>query len=80
MMEHIHEHTHEHTHDRAPGGAARTRALLVYMIEHNEHHSEELTALLERVDGQAKEKLGEAIGSFEAANARLREALALLEE
>ncbi len=80
MMEHIHEHTHEHTHDRAPGGAARTRALLAYMIDHNEHHGEELAALLESVDGQAKKKLSEAIGSFEVANVQLREVLSLLEE
>lgn len=94
-MEHTHEHehthdgvththprTHEHPHDHdhAPEGAARTKALLAYMIDHNEHHCEELAALLGSVDGQAKKKLNEAIGSFEVANVQLREVLALLEE
>ena len=79
---HAHAHEHEHTHDhgRAPEGAARTKALLAYMIDHNEHHNGELTALLGGVDGAAKEKLSEAIGGFAAANAQLREVLALLEE
>ena len=32
---HTHPHTHEHPHDHdhAPEGAARTKALLAYMIE-----------------------------------------------
>lgn len=74
---HTHDHEHHHDHDH---GAARTKALLAYMIDHNDHHAEELSALLESVDGEAKEKLRAAIGGFEAANAQLREVLALLKE
>lgn len=79
---HTHPHTHEHPHDHghAPEGAARTKALLAYMIDHNDHHAGELAALLNEVDGAAKKKLSEAIGSFEVANVQLREVLALLEE
>lgn len=93
MEHHEHEHCHEHTHthpnahehghhhDHGHGnGAARTKALLAYMIDHNDHHAEELSALVDSVDGAAKKKLSEAIGSFEAANLQLREVLALLEE
>ena len=84
-QEHIHAHMHEgaahtHTHGHDHTGAARTKALLAYMIEHNDHHAGELAALLDEVDGAAKKKLSEAIGSFEVANVQLREVLALLEE
>lgn len=91
-MEHNHEHTHEHIHDHEHvrshehththeiSGAERTRALLAYMIDHNDHHTEELAELLGSVDGRAKKKLTEAIGSFEVANVQLREVLELLEE
>jgi len=80
--EHPHEHTHEHTHDHAvPDGVSpveRTRALLGYMIDHNEHHAEELAELLDTLSGDAHKKLLEAIGSFEVGNVQLREVLELL--
>lgn len=95
-MDHIHEHAHEHCHEHTHGDltsthtdefggdsdrvASRTKALLAYMIDHNDHHADELAALLSSVDGAAKKKLSEAIGSFEVANVQLREVLALLEE
>ena len=50
------------------------------MIDHNDHHAQELAELLGSVDGPAKKKLTEAIGSFEVANVQLREVLELLEE
>lgn len=75
-MEHTHEHSHEHT---APAGGGRTRALLGYMIDHNEHHCEELADLLDALDGAPRKKLLEAIGSFEVANVQLREVLDLME-
>lgn len=86
--EHGHDHSHEHMHgdltsthtDEFDGGLSRTKALLAYMIDHNDHHADELAALLSSVDGAAKKKLSEAIGSFEVANVQLREVLALLEE
>jgi len=75
-MEHTHEHSHEHT---VPAGGSRTRALLGYMIDHNEHHCEELADLLDTLDGAPRKKLLEAIGSFEVANVQLREVLDLME-
>ena len=78
--EHLHGHTYEHTHEHAAGaGVDRTRALLGYMIDHNEHHCEELADLLDALDGAPRKKLLEAIGSFEAANVQLRETLDLME-
>ncbi len=79
--EHEHEHTHEHEHEHEHGDvppAERTRALLGYMIEHNEHHAEELAELVDGLEGAPRKRLLEAIGSFEVANVQLREVLALL--
>ena len=78
-------HEHEHTHAHAPmaGGVApeeRTRALLAYMIDHNEHHASELSELADSLDGAARKRLLEAIGSFEVANVQLREVLELVKE
>lgn len=86
---HPHEHAegHEHDHAHAHGIAQeqgdiprpeRTKALLKYMIEHNEHHAEELAELLDGLEGNARKRLLEAIGSFEVANVQLREVLELL--
>ena len=81
--EHAHgqAHDHEHNHASIAGGVApeeRTRALLAYMIDHNEHHASELSALADSLDGAARGRLLEAIGGFEAANAQLREVLDLM--
>ena len=77
----MHEHEHEHTHAPIAGDIApekRTRALLAYMIDHNEHHASELCGLADSLDGAARERLLEATRGFEAANARLREVLELI--
>ena len=80
---HGHGHTHDHDHARAPimdsvAPEERTRALLAYMIEHNEHHTSELSELTDSLNGAARERLLEAIRGFGAANARLREVLELI--
>ena len=77
----MHEHEHEHAHAPIAGDVApeeRTRALLAYMIDHNAHHASELSELADHLDGAARERLLEAIGGFEAANAQLREVLELV--
>lgn len=81
--EHTHEHDHEHEHGHGHGDvppAERTRALLGYMIEHNEHHAEELAELVDSLEGAARKRLLEAIGSFETGNVQLREVLELMKE
>lgn len=82
---HTHDHAHDHGHahtpaagDVAPG--ERTRALLAYMIDHNEHHASELSELADSLDGAARKRLLEAIGGFETANAQLREVLSIIKE
>ena len=77
---HTHDHGHEHPHDHGDiPTAERTRALLAYMIDHNEHHAEELAGLVDSLEGAARKLLLEAIGSFEVANVQLREVLELVE-
>ena len=74
----MYDHGHEHHHCRGDVPTAeRTRALLAYMIDHNEHHATELAELVDSLDGAARKRLLEAIGSFEAANVQLRETLEL---
>ena len=76
------EHTHSHTHAPVGGDippAERARALLAYMIDHNEHHASELAELVDSLEGEARKRLLEAIGSFEVGNVQLRETLELLQ-
>lgn len=93
--DHVHEHshshgdghvyTHPHTHDDAhthfegTTNLKETKALLSYMLHHNEHHAEELAALIDSLPKNAQKKLLTAIGTFEAANVELQEVLACLE-
>ncbi|MBQ9647916.1 MAG: cobalt transporter [Oscillospiraceae bacterium] len=78
---HTHEHDHEHAHDHGDiPPAERTKALLAYMIDHNEHHASELAELVDGLEGEARKRLLEAIGSFEVANVQLREVLELVKE
>lgn len=78
---HEHEHEHEHSHDHGDvSPAERVEALLGYMIEHNEHHAEEMAELVDSLEGTARKRLLTAIGSFEAANVQLREVLELIKD
>ena len=62
-----HVHTHPHTHEEAPTHSEgktnlqETKALLSYMLHHNEHHAEELAALLDSLPKKAQKKLTLAI-------------------
>ncbi len=55
------------------------KSLLAYMIHHNDHHAQELAALLDSLPTHARKKLLMAIGSFEAANVELQGVLDSLE-
>ena len=72
---HPHVHNESHTHSDGPADLTETKALLSYMIHHNDHHAEELAALLDSLPKKAQKKLMIAIGSFEAANVELQEVL-----
>ena len=89
--EHVHSHQHTHggvihTHEdskvHAPESAGdmdKLKAILGYMVDHNEHHADELADLLDSLPEGAKARLTKAIGTFEAANVELRAVLEELE-
>lgn len=68
----------EHHHD-APKDMQEIRALLQYMIAHNDHHTGELADLLDKLPEKPRKLMLRAIGSFEAANVELSEVLAALD-
>ena len=76
---HDHTHTHDHAHE-APKDLAQVKAVMKYMVDHNEHHAEELADLLGLLPENAKAQLTRAIGSFEAANVELSCVLDILEK
>ena len=75
----MHDHHHHHHHDD-PHQDVPVTALLAYMTEHNHSHLHELEHVAEHMEGEAKAKLLEAVEAFTQGNARLAEALKLLEE
>ena len=73
-------HDYPHSHDETASSLEETKALLAYMIHHNEHHSEELAGMLDSLPEKARKKLLTAIGTFESANVELQEVLDSLSE
>ena len=72
---HVHEGEHEHSHEEQSLDETQLRALLNYMIHHNEHHAEELVNLQDSLPEKARKKLLLAVGTFEAANVQLQQVL-----
>ncbi len=82
-LTHAHGHAHDHAVQNVSGEATspeETFALLSYMVHHNHHHAEELSALSKNLRGEAAESLQKAIRYFESGNAELRRALELMKE
>ena len=82
--EHLHEHDHDtssHDHHHAEPYTDRSQALLVYMFDHNVHHTLELLDVASKIEKEGKEeiaaKVREAAQRFEEGNALLHEALHL---
>lgn len=83
---HTHDgHTHSHGHhhgDMAHHSPEEAKALLNYMIEHNEHHGEDLHeiyhALSESGSLEAAELVHKAMHLYEDGNEQLRQALTRL--
>ena len=83
---HTHDHEHSHTHPHEHGGFAspeQAMALMKYMLDHNQHHAEELHEVCHKLEdmgkAEAAEKLGRALNSYYEGNAFLAEALKALE-
>ncbi|MBQ8306649.1 MAG: cobalt transporter [Blautia sp.] len=94
--DHDHEHEHEgHHHDHGceqghcgscEGGDCRneTVALLTYMLQHNEHHAQELDQMADNLDKlgmtAAAKTIREGVSDFQKGNMRLGLALTLVKE
>ena len=95
--EHTHEHTHEGEHDhvhahgcdckneKCNGSCAdETVALLNYMLQHNQHHAEELDQMAQNLRKlgmeDAARTIEEGVADFQKGNMRLSLALTLVKE
>ena len=81
--EHHHGHSHDHDHAHHDGHATPEQgiALLSYMVEHNKSHVAEMLDVAHIVENeQAHELMHEAADLLEQGNAKLAEAIALLQE
>jgi hypothetical protein len=74
---HGHDHNHEHLED-----PAKIEALLAYMLDHNQHHGEEISGLAHSLNhggnGEAAKLLEEGVKDFEKGNEKLAKALELI--
>ncbi len=93
---HEHGHTHEHAHDHEHSGAPadpgqeeasaqdKQKALLDYMVQHNDHHAAELDDVAEkfRADGQedVAEQIKKAVDEFQKGNMYLKLAQSMVKE
>ena len=73
---------HEHCHEQAD--ADKTKALLTYMLQHNEHHAAELDQMADNLDKlgmkEAAKTIRDGVTDFQKGNMRLGLALTLVKE
>lgn len=79
------EHTHEHCGSCQEGDCKKeTIALLTYMLQHNEHHAQELDQMAENLDkmglAASAKAIRDAVADFQKSNMRLGLALTLVKE
>lgn len=86
---HTHAHTHEHGHGHKHTGTVageqeEVKALLGYMLSHNEHHAEELIGISDRLRDLDMETVAEtmdqAISHYNKGNALVEKALLAMGE
>lgn len=86
---HGHTHGHGHVHDHSHSGTAageqeEVKALLGYMLSHNEHHAEELIGISDRLRDLdmevAAEIMDQAISHYNNGNALVEKALLAMGE
>ena len=78
-------HSHEHCGSCQDGNCKNeTVALLTYMLQHNEHHAQELDQMAENLEklglSAAAKTIKEAVSDFQKGNMRLGLALTLVKE
>ncbi|HJB17003.1 MAG TPA: cobalt transporter [Candidatus Blautia excrementipullorum] len=95
-VQHGHEHEHSHStecqgHSHEHCGSCQdgncqneTVALLTYMLQHNEHHAQELDQMAENLEklglSASAKTIREAVSDFQKGNMRLGLALTLVKE
>jgi hypothetical protein len=79
---HTHEHTHCHEHPHGSHDLTQVRALMEYMLEHNQHHAGELREMAHTLSlaglGEAAGILSSGVQDFERGNEQLAKALELI--
>ena len=77
-----HDHSHGHTNDIS-NEADKTKLLLRFTLEHNIQHVSEVKLLADKLEKESRDKaaelIRESIPHYEAGNAKLDEALRILE-
>lgn len=72
-------HIHSHEHNSAPASSPEEAvALLKYMLNHNQHHAEELHELAHCFNKDAAEAIHAAVGKLQESNECMQQALKLL--
>lgn len=70
---------HDHSHGHGDITAEKAEALLKYMLEHNEHHAEELHDLAHKLEHLGKQAAADAIEAslqaYRQGNAELEKAV-----
>ncbi len=75
---HTHTHSHEHVSDSVQLDAAKRKAMLTYLLEHNRHHAQEIHDLAHGCDEEAAALLHEASVLIDQGNDKIEAALALM--
>ncbi len=77
------QHGHDHG-EQAANGRDKQKALLQYMVDHNEHHASELDDVAQKFldDGQPEvsEQIRKAVDEYQKGNMYLKLALSLVKE
>ncbi|MGI6006951.1 MAG: hypothetical protein ACOX8E_05600 [Ruminococcus sp.] len=82
MISHGENHAYDHSHgDHCHENRNENLALLTYMLEHNEHHAEELKKLAEKMQetglADVSEEIRKGVEQFQQVNSHLASALKL---
>ena len=84
VHEHGHENEHDHVHAEGKSELSEAKALLNYMLEHNEHHTEELMSLSDKLREldleSAASGLDAAISDYKKGNELLEKVLLGIQE
>lgn len=81
LIPHGNEHTHEHEHAHEHfAGTNKTLVLMQYMLDHNEHHAEELVQMANTLgESEAAVVVMNAVEQFKKGNEILAYAIKLMQ-